>query len=149
MFRDKDPTTPATLGDLQSVWLAQRHLWKIIRNLVVVAMLLVAIGTAAGLWSIQNQNETACWDRYNGRVVLRALIFSQAGSGANPDAIQDPELRLLLLQSQKNSQRFYTLTRQLLPLPDCEGANPEPIEERILSLARVPEADRPQIRGEF
>lgn len=159
MFRNYDQDANATYRDLQCVWDENKKLWRQIRNIVVVAILFVAIGCAGGLWAVndlreqdkatverQNREQVerraeACWLRFNDRVVLRALVFA-TGQGVDPSRITNPELREILETSQANNVQFKQATKELLTLQNCKDTfglpNPDPPTDRTLRAAEVP-----------
>lgn len=117
------------------------------RGKVVMSIVVLAIGCAAGIASAQKavheakitQNEL-CWNQYNNRVVLRALI-------ANPPTdygqIEDPELRQVIVASQEGGKAFKEFGFNLLAFDEaCDGDNPRHIPEAALDLAGVPKEDR-------
>lgn len=140
-------------------------LWRKVRNIVIVAIVITALGCAAGLFELNDLSKQrrgdskrqfdalvvvetkACWERWNGRVVLRALALNGGQQSLDPSSIKDPELRALLIQSQKSQAEFRDLARKLLALPDCKGTNPEQIDDKVLDRAEVPITARPKNQG--
>lgn len=113
---------------------------------VVVALVIISLGCSYGIYSVKNlsderlhdrqdQQSATCWSGYNGRSVLRAIIANSAGSGKIP-TITDPQLRALLEASAKNGRQFKKFAFEVLPLPQCEGKNPDPLPQQVIDLAK-------------
>lgn len=113
--------------DLQRHEKQARADYSFFKRNVIVALIIVALGCAWGIWQ-DNQLSKArradnCWVNYNSNVVLRALI--------NKSIAESPK------SQQKKAHKFVVQFYRLTPLQHCGGSNPNPPNSKVLKLAGV------------
>ena len=124
------------------------------RNALIVFCCLVVFGVVLGFYSVSHlareqhdqaiqrtkdvQTEFAinCWSSFNGRIALRALVAETGNTP--PPKVADPQLQALINKSVQEEKQFKAFAFKILPVPVCKGSNPDPVPQKTLNLAGVP-----------